>query len=132
MQLPTLTRPEFYTLLAGFTTLLEKEMNERIAIQHPILQEMALKEGRRGYNEIGYDEGKRFVKVWANNGGNSRYVRYFVEKDTGIIFGAEGWKKYNPKRQYGDLTTINDWAWGEYYGVSKKGIDTLVPASMRR
>jgi hypothetical protein len=130
MQLPSLSKSEFYALLDPFLKLLEVEQNERIKEQHPSLQESALKAGRRGYSEIGYDEGLRFVKVWNDNGG--KYVKYFVEKETGIIFGADGWKKYNPNRVYGDLTTITEWSWGEYYGVSKKGLSTLVPKSMRR
>ena len=130
MNLPSLTRPEFYTLLAAFTKLLETEQNARIEEQHPSLNRMGIEAGRRGYNEIGYDEGQRFVKVWSDSGQKS--VKYFVEKDTGIIFGADGWKKYNPKRAYGDLTTMSEWEWGEFYGKSKKGLDTLVPASMRR
>lgn len=130
MELPSLTKAEFYALLDKFVALVEKEHNERTKEDHPILQEMALKEGRRGYYEFGYDEGKRFVKVWYQT--PQRSVKYFVEKQTGIIFGADGWKKYNPNRVYGDLTTINDWSWGDYYGVSKKGLDTLVPKSMRR
>lgn len=130
MQLPSLDRPTFYTLLNKFTALLEKEQNERIREQHLILHEGAIEKGRRGYHEVRYDEGQRFVKVWSESG--QRMVKYFVEKDTGIIFGADGWKKYNPNRVYGDLTTMDEWTWGEYYGVSKKGLSTLVPEAMRR
>ena len=55
-----------------------------------------------------------------------------IALSSGIIFGADGWKKYNPNRVYGDLTTITEWSWGEYYGVSKTGVSTLVPKAMRR
>jgi len=130
MQLPSLTKAEFYALLDPFLKLLETEQNERIKEQHPILHEMAVKQNRRGYNHIGYDEGLRFVKVWSESG--QRSVKYFVEKETGIIFGAKGWKAYNPIHVYGDLTTINDWSWGEYYGKNKNGMKSMVPKSMRR
>jgi hypothetical protein len=130
MNLPSLTKAEFYALLDRFMKLLESEQNERVKEQHPSLHESALKEGRRGYTEIGYDEGLRFVKVWADRGG--KYVKYFVEKDTGIIFGAKGWKAYNPIHVYGDLTTIADWSWGEYYATHKQGMKSMVPKAFRR
>jgi hypothetical protein len=119
MELPSLSKSEFYALLDLFLKRLETELNEDTIKRHSILNESALKEGRRGYHEIGYDEGQRFVK-------------YFVEKATGIIFGTKSWKAYNPNHTYGDLTTIDEWEWGGYRGVSKKGMDSLVPPSMRR
>lgn len=134
MELPSLTKAEFYALLDPFLKLLETEQNERVKNDHPILDKGAAEAGRRGYCEIGYDEGLRFVKVWSEHGTTytQKSVKYFVEKQTGIIFGADGWKKYNPNRVYGDLTTINDWWWGNFYGESKNGLETLVPKSMRR
>lgn len=131
MELPSLTKSEFYALLDVFLKRVETELNEDTAKRHGILNESAIKDGRRGYHEIGYDEGQRFVKVWDNNGAQ-RFVKYFVEKATGIIFGTKSWKAYNPNHTYGDLTTIDEWNWGGYRGESKKGIDSLVPPSMRR
>jgi len=63
---------------------------------------------------------------------NGGHVVYFVEKSTGNIYGAESWKKPNFKRQYGDLSTINEWDWTPYYAISKTGIDSLVPKSQRK
>lgn len=128
--LPRLSPAEFYTLLEPFLKLLEKERNERTAQTFPILHESAIRAGRRGYEHIGFDEGDRFVKVWKENGQTG--VCYFVEKITGIIFGAKGWKAFNPNNEYGTLHTISDWSWGDYYGVSKKGLKTLTPKHLRR
>lgn len=128
--LPELTKAEFYTLLEPFLKLLEKEQNERYAESFPDGHRRALEAGRRGYEHIGFDEGDRFVKVWKESGGKS--VHSFVEKKTGIIFGAKGWKAFNPNNEFGTLHTINEWSWGEYYGKSKKGLKTLTPKHFRR
>lgn len=129
-KLPMLSRAEFYALLDSFIKLLEKERNERTAAVHPGLNERALEAGRRGYQHMGFDEGERFVRVWKEDG--QQGVCYFVEKDTGIIFGAKGWKAFNPNNEYGTLYTINEWAWGEYYAVSKNGLKALTPKWCRR
>jgi hypothetical protein len=127
-----LTLDRFYALLTPFMELLEKEMNEETERLFPnSLNKMGIAEGRRGYNEIGFDEGgKRFVRVWQNNGQKS--VRYFVEKETGIIFGAKGWKAYNPNHEYGTLETITEWNWGGYYATSKSGKTSMVPKNLRK
>jgi len=130
--LPKLTREEFYRLLSNFLELIERENTERMdATGLGSLNTRAREEGRRCYDEHGYDEGSRFIRVWSYNG-TQRMVRYFVEKDTGIIFGNRGWKAYNPVRVYGDLTTMEEWEWGAYYAVSKTGKSTLVPKADRR
>lgn len=41
-------------------------------------------------------------------------VRYFIDKDSRIIYGAKSAVQYNPRREYGTLDTIRqiDWATG--------------------
>lgn len=121
---------DFVTKLAAFLALLEREMNEEVKTNHLILHENAIKAGRRGYHHIGHEVGKRFIKVYTEHGQKS--VRYFVDRETGVIFGAASWKKYNPNREYGTLDTINEWDWSDYYAVSKQGMGTLVPKDYRR
>lgn len=121
-------RSTFYALLETFKTTLEKQMNEKAGT---VLNKIGTDHGRRGYNEIGHDDtGKRFVRVWTMDGGKS--VRYFVEKDTGIIFGAKGWKAYNPNHEYGTLETITEWDWSGYYAKSLTGKPSLVPKAERK
>ena len=70
--------------------------------------------------KVAADYGKRFVRiVFVTGEGGHRSVRYFVEQSTGIIFAAQGWKQYNPKRSYGTLDTIDQFSWGDYQGVAK-------------
>ena len=121
----------FGTKLADFIVRLEMEMNGRIAKQHPILHDDAVKDGRRGYNEIGTENGRRFVKIFTNNGAQ-RSVRYFVEKSSGIIFGAASWQKFNPNHEYGTLDTVAEWDWSDYYAVHKQGKPSLVPPHLRK
>jgi hypothetical protein len=122
----------FATKLADFCVLLERELNEECERVHgSVLNEMGRKLGQPGYHMIGTDTtGARFVRVWDKSGSGTS-VKYFVEKDTGIIYGAKSWKVYNPIRKYGTLDTIHDWFWGGYYGTNKDGQSTLVPKSHR-
>ena len=126
-----MNRATFYTKLDAFVARLHEEMERRIIEKYPTLHEGALQKGRRGHHDIGYDEGKRFVRV-VDRGESQTFVRYFVEKDTGTIFGASSWKKYNPNREYGTLDTIDDWDWSGYYATHKNGKSSLVPAHLRR
>lgn len=133
-----LTKSEFYTKLDVFLRVLEDARNGRQDSTTVSLNQYARENGRVGYHKIGYDEGRRFVRVWDETGTNveksknSTCVAYFVEKDTGVIFGSDGWKKYNPKRAYGTLDTLDEWDWSGYYAVGKYGQDTLVPKMARR
>jgi hypothetical protein len=125
----TMTNPGH--LIVPFCKLVEKEMNEEIAVRHPILHENAVKAGTTYYT-VGYDEGKRFWKVWAGYQDGGKYVRYFVERSTGIIFGAKGWNAYNPNHEYGTLETMDEWNWSGYYAKSKAGKSSFVPQGQRR
>lgn len=121
--------------LAAFCLLLETEMNAETERSfgatgnYPGLNAGAIERGFRGYNEIGCDFGGRFVRVWTANGNDSKSVRYFVEVATGIIYGARGWKAYNPVRAYGSLDTTAAYSWGGYYAVPRDAsVPTLVPS----
>lgn len=118
-----------------FCKVLERETNERVAEQFPILQKNAIASGKRGYVEVGYDTGRRFWKVWEDYGSRElpqRTVRYFVERSTGIIFGASGWKAYNPNHEFGTLATVHEWQWDRHHARHREGKESLVPPVMRR
>lgn len=114
-----------------FCEKIERERHDYYIKRHQILVDNAQKAGRRTYFEIGFDDNKKYVRVWQDNGVQTSVV-CFVEKETGTIYGADGWKRPNMKRCYGNLDTINDWDWSEYYAVSKTGQDTLVPKAQRK
>lgn len=117
--------------LLMFLGELEKQMNDDVNKRYNILQVNALKDGRRGYHEIGIEVGNKFIKIIENNGTQTS-VKYFIEVGTGYIYGAKGYKAYNPNRRFGTLKTIDDWNWSGYEGESKKGESTLVPKAERR
>lgn len=50
--------------------------------------------------------GRKFDRIMIN--GN---VTYFIEKDTQNIYGAKSDVQYNPRRLYGDLTTVDQFDW---------------------
>ncbi len=127
-EVPTITREEFYRLLPELIQRIETQHNARAT---KTLNDMGKAAGRPGYEKVGYDDaGTRFVRVWRDSG--QKGVAVFVEKDTGVIFGAKGWKAYNPNNEYGTLMTLDEWDWSGYYAVHKQGKKSLVPKADRR
>lgn len=125
--------PDFETKLQAFIQRLQSEKQARAAREFPSLTESAKAHGwEHGPLYIDSNPGPRFVRIVEQKYQSSRSVCYFVERATGIIFGASGWAKYNPARTYGTLDTIAEWDWSEYYAVSKHGKSTLVPIEERR
>lgn len=119
--------------LTRFIQKLEEDRTELELAQYSSLVYRARDNGRRGYTEFGHSpKGPRFVRVWSYNG-TQHSVHSFVELGTGKIYGAAGWKKYNPVHVYGTLDTIDDWYWGEYYGrkINGNGKDSFVPKDQR-
>jgi hypothetical protein len=118
--------------LDAFVKLAEAHEHARHERDSSILIKSAQERGRRTYSEWGYDAKatKRFVRIWRDNG--QKGVAYFVDRETGVIFGAKGWKAYNPNHEYGTLDTITEYDWSGYYGVRLDGTPTLVPKELRR
>lgn len=125
--------PDFYDKLAAFVDRIERERHHKNMAHYSILVESAVAEGRRTYEEFGYNDGKKYVRVFGQEEKDrGRSVHSFVDKETGVIYGAESWRKPNFKRCFGTLDTIDDWNWSGYYAVSKNGQDTLVPKEQRK
>lgn len=111
-------------------SLIEQQQNARLATQFQYLILPKTIAVEVGVDNIG-NHG-RFYKIWDQNlTGSNRSVRYFVEKSSGIIFGAKSWKAHNPNHQYGTLDTIGDWDWSGYYAAHKEGKPSLVPKTKR-
>ena len=52
------------------------------ALLHPML----------AADRYGYTVGKKYVRVWYDMSNGQRFVAFFVEKDTGDVWKAAGWK----------------------------------------
>lgn len=46
---------------------------------------------------FGYDKGKKYSRIWVDNG-TQRFVCFFVQRDNGDVWKADGWK--SPARNY--------------------------------
>ncbi len=60
------------------------------------------------YNKWGIDKGSRYIKVWTTIGEDdtSKSVAFFVDKSTGAILKAAGWKKPS-KTVFGHITDVD-------------------------
>lgn len=54
--------------------------------------------------------GRVYDKVHAANESG----RYMIERKTGDIFGIKSWNQHNPRRFYGNLTTVDQWNWSVF------------------
>lgn len=57
--------------------------------------------------------GRVYDKVHAVNESG----RYMVERKTGDIYGIKSWNQHNPRRFYGNLTTVDQWDWSVFPAV---------------
>lgn len=40
---------------------------------------------------FGFDKGKKYTRIW-NDNGTQRFVSFFIERETGDVWKADGWK----------------------------------------
>ncbi len=115
-------------MLNNFIEILEKAVNgtdyaKTMAPYYPDKQTFAWIERRLG---------KKFDRIFYRDHSGSHYIKYFVERSTGNIYGANSITKPNFNRQYGTLATVGEWDWSGYYAESLNGVDSLVPKENRR
>ena len=67
------------------------------------------------------EDGRKFVRVFEVTKSGQRIGRYMIEKNTQKIFGIKSWAQVNPRREFGTLSTIDDFDWSGYTGVPKAG-----------
>jgi hypothetical protein len=53
---------------------------------------------------FGYDEGKKYDRVWYDNG-TQRFVAFFIERATGDVWKAAGWKAPTKNFVRGNVST---------------------------
>ena len=68
-----------------------------------------------------FDNGRKFIRVFETLSNGQNVGRYFVDKNSQVIYGAKSWNQFNPRRQFGTLSTIDQWDFSGYTGVPKSG-----------
>ena len=68
-----------------------------------------------------FDNGRKFIRVFETLNNGQNVGRYFVDKNSQVIYGAKSWNQFNPRRQFGTLSTIDQFDWSGYTGVPKSG-----------
>lgn len=61
---------------------------------------------KAGYKNVQVVKGRRFDRIFTDDA-----VRYFVDRNSWIIYGAKSPTQYNPRWEYGTLTTIDQFDW---------------------
>jgi len=68
-----------------------------------------------------FDNGRKFTRVFETLNNAQNVGRYFVDKNSQVIYGAKSWNQFNPRRQFGTLSTIDQWDFSGFDGVPKPG-----------
>lgn len=79
-------------------------------------QAMERQAGLDGSLAVYFETGRKYDKIILRSGANSM-IRYFVEKSTGIIYGAKSRHAPNTKWYFGTIYTAEKWHWGDFHGV---------------
>jgi hypothetical protein len=56
--------------------------------------------------------GRKYWKVDISGSG-----RFMVEVDTEVIYGIKSYGQVHKGKRYGNLDSISEWYWGEYYPI---------------
>jgi len=59
--------------------------------------------------------GRVYTKVDLGTEGGGWTGKFMIENETGEIFGIKAYGKVHKGHRYGNLETVADWYWGEYY-----------------
>lgn len=62
--------------------------------------------------------GRRYDRVFLSIDG-SNYVRYFIDRADGAIYGVRSLVAPNLKHWFGDLDSTADWMWGDLHPTPK-------------
>ena len=81
----------------------------------------------RNKDTVGVDVGRKYdriyIQTYHNGQPNQKLVRYFVDRNSWIIYGAKSYTQINERRTYGTLDTVDQYDWKPYYGVPLTGTD---------
>lgn len=68
------------------------------------------------------ESGRKFDRVFLKTP-NQRLGRYFVDRNSWVIYGIKSWAQVNPRREFGTLDTVPQFDWSNYTGVPRAGTD---------
>ena len=74
---------------------------------------------------VGIDVGRKYdriyIQTYHNGQPNQKLARYFVDRNSWVIYAPKSFTQVNERRQFGTLDTIEQYDWAPYQGVPKAG-----------
>lgn len=61
-----------------------------------------------------YKKGQKYTKVDIGKSG-----RYMIDNATGEIYGIKAYGVINKRKRFGNLDTIDEYYWGDYWAIKK-------------
>jgi hypothetical protein len=78
-------------------------------------------------NTVGIDSGRKydriFVQTYHNGQPLQKIARYFVDRNSWMIYGCKSFTQVNERRVFGTLDTVTQYEWTPYYGVPIAGTE---------
>lgn len=76
---------------------------------------------------IGIDVGRKYDRIYLQTYHNGqplqKMARYFVDRNSWVIYGCKSFHQINERRIYGTLDSVAEYNWTPYYGIPKAGTE---------
>lgn len=76
---------------------------------------------------VGVDTGRKYdriyIQTYHNGQPNQKIARYFVDRNSWVIYGCKSFHQINERRQFGTLDTVDQYDWAPYQGTPKPGTE---------
>ena len=76
---------------------------------------------------VGIDIGRKydriFIQTYHNGQPNQKMARYFVDRNSWVIYGIKSFHQINERRIFGTLDHVDQYDWSPYHGVPKAGTE---------
>ena len=101
-------------------------MSTQYEVDRDAFTKMVFEQKCGGKEPCGFlKEGRKFDKLYLGEGSSAR-VEFFINRNTGMIFGAKSNTIFNPNRRFGTVANASMWDW------SGKGGKNVSDGSMVR
>lgn len=76
---------------------------------------------------VGVDVGRKYdriyIQTWHNGNPLQKIARYFVDRNSWVIYGCKSMHQINERRQFGTLDHVDQYDWSHYQGIPKAGTE---------
>lgn len=76
---------------------------------------------------VGIDTGRKYDRIYVQTYHNGqplqKIARYFVDRNSWVIYGCKSFHQINERRQFGTLDRIDQYDWAPFHGAPMAGTE---------